>query len=618
MSASDAANCVSKPANAMAAVAKWGSFMRVDAGGSLPTGNAKQAAFTHGDAPAGVVQPSRADFPISGIPNPVAEFMPRKPGGGPGALLLAGQRLNISKPNGTSAEKRPHLPPNMLTLRRLAASFIFLLGLAAPAPAQTAGQPALPLKKISLDEAIQQALAKNFAIKISGFGVEAAKGRVIESFGKFDPVLSGRYDFSESESPTLRDALTGLRPPGTISESDNYEFSVGGLMPWGLTYSLGATAQNSRSGANAFADSYNTFAGISATQPLLRGAGFGATTASVRIAMTNGRISEWQYRDAVMNTITRVIFAYNDLQFAQAVLRSALRSRELAASLVAENEKRLKVGSTSEFDVTSARSRLANREEGIISAERQVRDAENFLKQLITDERTPELLNYGFELEPAPPAPVVVVDAAADFRGALDRRPDYQQAKLALKRSDINFKLTRNGVLPRVDLVGSYGYSGLDPDFDASRRVVRDEDFRAYSYGARVTIPLTFTAERGRYRAAKMERRQAETQLQQVEQDVVVRLGNAAGNIEATRKRLEAAKRARELAQYTLDAELKRLRAGTSSTFFVLQQQELLSGAEVSESRAISDYQKALAEYDRQLGLTLEKRNVALEKPRSS
>lgn len=486
------------------------------------------------------------------------------------------------------------------------------------ASAQSAPAAApLPLQKISLDEAIQKALAKNFTIKISGFGAEISRARMIEAFGKFDPVIAGEYNFSESESATLRDPLTGLRPAGSRSETDFYDLSLRGLLPWGMTYSLGASTSNARGTFNLFADSFSSFAGVSATQPLLRGGGFGAATASVRIAMTNRRISEWQYRDSVINTVTRVIFAYNDLNFAQAVLRSALRSRELAASLLAENEKRHKVGSMSEFDVTSARSRLANREEGIIAAERQVRDAENFLKQLVTDERTPALLEYGYELEPVPPAPIVIADAAADFRVALEKRPDYQQAKLAFKRSDIDFKLQRNQALPRVDLVGSYGHSGLGPDFDESRHAVRDHDALAYSYGVAVSIPLTFTTERGRYRAAKLTRRQAETDLQRVEQDIVVRVGNAAGNVDATRKRLEAAKRARELAQYTLDSELKRLRAGTSTTFFVLQQQELLSGAEVSESRAISDYQKALAEYDRQLGQTLEKRSITLESPRS-
>ena len=96
----------------------------------------------------------------------------------------------------------------------------------------------------------------------------------------------------------------------------------------------------------------------------------------------------------------------------------------------------------------------------------------------------------------------------------------------------------------------------------------------------------------------------------------MVQVGNAAGRIETAQKRIQADRRARELAQATLDAEEKRLRVGQSSTFFVAQQQELLSIAEVREAAAMADYHKALAEYDRQLGLTLEKLNVAIDPPR--
>jgi outer membrane protein TolC len=202
-----------------------------------------------------------------------------------------------------------------------------------------------------------------------------------------------------------------------------------------------------------------------------------------------------------------------------------------------------------------------------------------------------------------------------DFREALRKRPDYQQALLNVKRSDINFRLQRNQMLPRVDLVGSYGYNGYDIDEAGSRQMVRDQDHRAYSWGAVVSIPLTFTTERGRYRAAKLQLRQSETSLQSLEQQIVVLVGNSAGQIETTRKRVEAAKVARELGQQALDAELKRLRAGTGSTFFVLQQQEILTSLEVSELRAQSDYQKALADYDRQLGVTLEKQRISVTPP---
>ncbi|MBI2497359.1 MAG: TolC family protein, partial [Opitutae bacterium] len=434
--------------------------------------------------------------------------------------------------------------------------------------------------------------------------------------GKFDPTVTANYTYSESFDPVLADPVTGLRAAPSYTKTDDYDVGLGGILPWGMTYRLGTSTTNTRGTFNTYADNFSTFAGVSGTQPLLRNFGFGPTLASIRIAQANRGISRWAFRQAVMDTVTSVIFAYHELSFAHAYYRSAVRSRELALGLLAENEKRFKVGSMSEYDVTSARSRVASREEGILFAERQVRETENALKQLISDDKTTALLDRHLAIEPPPPAPIVVVDAAADFRVALDQRPDYQQARLALQREGLNSRLQRNQLLPRVDLVGSYGYNGYDADLRTSRRQLRNEDYHSYSWGVVVSVPLTFTTERGRYRAARLQERQAATDLERVEQSIVVRVGNAAGQIETAQKRVRATRQARELAQYTLDSEVKRLRAGTSSTFFVSQQQEILSGAEVNEARAQADYARALAEYDRQLGVTLAKLDINIEPPK--
>jgi outer membrane protein len=503
----------------------------------------------------------------------------------------------------------------MSTLRRLFALSLLplaaLTSLAQTPPAADAGTEAL-----SLNDAIQRALAKNFSIKVVGFDAAIAAAGVTQSLGKFDPALSGNYTYSESNNPSLIDPSTGIRDPAGLTKTDEYDIGVGGLLPWGMTYRLGSSTTNTRGTFNAYANNYSTFAGISGTQPLLKNFGFGPTLASIRIAQVNRSISQWAFRQTVMDTVTQVIFAYHDLNFAYANYRSAVRSKELASGLLDENEKRFRVGSMSEYDVTSARSRVATREEGILIAERQIREAENALKALISDVHAPALLDGRLAVQPPPPAPVVLVDAAADFRTALDQRPDYQQAKLSLKREDINTRLQRNQLLPRVDLVGSYGYNGYDTSLRVSRQQLRDQDYRSYSLGVAVTVPLTFTTERGRYRAAQLAKRQAETDLDRIEQGIVVRVGNAAGQIETTQKRVQATRQARELAQATLDAEVKRLRAGQSSTFFVSQQQEILSGAEVREAFAQSDYAKALADYDRQLGVTLAKLNINIDPPK--
>ena len=510
----------------------------------------------------------------------------------------------------------------MLTFRRFIA-LLLILGSIAALRAQTPPAESTKVKptveKLTLNDAIQRALAKNYSIKRSAFDVSIARARVTEQLGIFDPKLTGSYGYSDSMNPQLINPTTLLRPAASESQNETYSFGLGGLLPWGLNYSVSANSTNARDSSGLIAlpfDNFASFAGVSGRQPLLRDFGFNATTAQIRIAMTGRNISEWQFRQSVIDNITRVIFAYYDLAFAQAQLRSALGSRDLTAQLVEENTKRFQVGSMSEFDVTSARARLAGREDGILQARQFISDSENALKALITDDRTTRLLDWQIEIELPSIPPVALVNPAMDFVEAIKKRPDYQQALLTVKSSDINRRYLRNQLLPRIDLVGSYGYNGYDTERSISQRMVSNNDYHAYSYGLQVTVPVSSTTERGRYRAARFQLRQAEMDLQGLEQSIVVSIGNAAGRIETDYKRVEATRAARELGQRTLDAEIKRLRTGYGSTFFVLQQQEILTGLEISADAAVNDYQKALAEYDRQLGVTLERLNLSVNVPK--
>lgn len=494
--------------------------------------------------------------------------------------------------------------------RSVLASLVLAAGLAPRVSAQDPGEI------LTLREAIQLALAKNYSIKVESFGTPIARADLLAAWGRFDPVLSASYFFSEDGNPQSADPFSGQRPPSSVVETDSYDLSLGGLAPWGLNYRIRASTTNQRGTFNAFADNYYSFAGIEVTQPLLRNFGFDANLITVRIARANRGISEWDYRATVMDVITAVIQAYHDLNFAHKNLEIARRSRDLARGLVEENERRFRAGSLSEADITAARARVATREEAILLAERAVRDQENYLKSLISDERTTELLHRSLTITEPEPLPPISPEPAVDFQRALDQRPDYQRARLLVRQADFNRRYRRNQLLPRVDLVASYGYNGLDADFSESRRQVTNREIRSYSIGAVLSVPLTFATERGNYRAARLTHQQAELQLEELEQRIVVLIGNAAGQIETAAQRVEATRLSRALEQQNLDAEMKKLRAGTGDTFFVLQQQEILASAEIRAYRALSDYQKALAEYDRQLGETLERHGVVIEDDR--
>ena len=276
-----------------------------------------------------------------------------------------------------------------------------------------------------------------------------------------------------------------------------------------------------------------------------------------------------------------------------------------------ENQKRRRVGSISDADVTQAEARVANREEVILSAERNMRDIENQLRLLLGRNDFSTTTEY-LSIKQLPPAPPITVDAAEDYRSALEARPDYQAARLGLKINRVNNSQAKNQLLPNVDFVGSYGHGVLDPTFSRTRNQVRDQDARAYPAGIVVRVPLTFSQGRGRARVAKLALQQSEADLVCREQDITLIVAAAAGQIDTTQKRVDVSRHALDLARQALDAEEKRLKASTSTTFLVQQQQELLAQVENSYARALADQRRALATYEREIGITLSRHQITI------
>ncbi len=462
---------------------------------------------------------------------------------------------------------------------------------------------------LTLEEAIRLALLNNQRIKVSEFSPQITRANVLAAYGRFDPAFTFNRSYGEAETPGVV-VPPSLRP---VTKTDTYTLTLDGVMPWGLSYSVGTTAVNERGTFNAFTDSYDTFGGVTVTQPLLRGFGFGANLADLRIAKANRGISDWQLRQTVIDTVTSVVFTYNNLQEARANVRIARTSRDLAAQLLDENEKRHRVGSISDADVTQARARVANREETILIAERSVHDVENVFRQLLGETKFP------LDGPPVPtaelaPAPDLSVDLGTDLKVAYDLRPDYQAARLGVVINRANSSFATNQLLPRLDFVGSYGYGGLDPNFSTSRSQVRAEDARVYSIGMVVRVPLTFAEGRGKARSAKLTLRQSEADLVRLESDIAVSVTAAAGQIATTRQRVAVTRQAYALQQQVLEDEQKKYKAGTSSTYFVLQEQENLAFVQSSYAHALADQRRAQANYDREIGRTLERFHLTVAK----
>ena len=105
---------------------------------------------------------------------------------------------------------------------------------------------------------------------------------------------------------------------------------------------------------------------------------------------------------------------------------------------------------------------------------------------------------------------------------------------------------------------------------------------------------------------------QIQAQIRQIELQIATEVTNAALQIDAIQKRIDASTAARDLAEEQLRAEESKFEVGQSTNYFVVQAQRDLSTAQDTELRAILDYQKAIIEFERVQRTSLSRAGIAL------
>ena len=462
---------------------------------------------------------------------------------------------------------------------------------------------------LTLRECIERALANNLDISVERINPKIESGAILSAQGDFDPSLSLDMRYREVQTP-----LFSVQTNSAANTTRNTFLTPGltGKLPTGTSYdfSYNGTEQQTSPDLN---DEHRAAWTVGLTQPLLRDFGLGPNLANLRIARKNKQIAIYTLVAKVTDTIREVHNAYYDLIFAIENLKVQKESLELANALLAENKKRLEVGMMSPLDVTQAESGVASQEEAVIQAQQDIRVQSNRLRRLISSNVAP-LRQTRIVPVDTPSVEPVHVHVEQSIQRGIGNRPEYQLQKQAIERENIQLRFDRNQLFPQVDVTGSYGQSGLaswrggalDSAFTTS-------EFPEWTVGVVVEIPLGNLTARGNYRASKLRAQQAVLQLKSIEQDIIVEVDNAAAQVQTNLKRIEATGAARRLAEETLNAERKRLEAGTSTSYTVLQHQRDLTDARSKEIRAIADYNESLATLYRAEGTLLEKNHVTVK-----
>ena len=197
-------------------------------------------------------------------------------------------------------------------------------------------------------------------------------------------------------------------------------------------------------------------------------------------------------------------------------------------------------------------------------------------------------------------------DLQESWRMGLELRPDLLQSKEQLERQQVVLRFNKNQLLPSLDLRLTYGHNGFGSNLDTGFQGIRDGSGQNYSYGIILTIPFSNKVARNAYHASRLEKERLVLSYKQVEQQIVVEIDNAVKAARTAYARIDATREARLYAEAALEAEEKKLANGKSTSFFVLQLQRDLTGARLSELRALADYNRAVSNLRLSEGTTLE------------
>lgn len=515
-------------------------------------------------------------------------------------------------------------------------------------------------RPLSIREALALALENNKDIEVARHNVKLAEFDLTGARGAYDPRLLSSSYYERIVTP-ISSFLSG-GSNGSVTQADYTATArLEGLAPkFGGNYhldfsSIRLTTNNQFTGLTP---QYPTALTFSYTQPLMRGLRFDNSRRQIEIGKKNLSLTDAQFRQRAIETITSVQRAYWDLVFALRNLQVQKDAVRDSQAQLEHNKRLVSEGALAPIDIVAAEAQVADYEQSLFSSLEEVSRAENNLKNLIAENRQAEIWDLSLvptdSVDLSPPN----VSLPEALKSAMENRPELQQSNLAREINQIDQRYFREQTRPAIDLVGSYGVVGLagsvnttainpfsstaqirdqvnvlsqlagipplpDPPpqtfpsdliggYSQSVRNLFGNQFNNFRVGVQINLPLRNRTAQAQLGRSLVEGQRIATQREQLEQSIQVDVRNALQVVRSGEARLRAAIIARQASEQQYSSEQRKLDAGQSTVFLVLERQTTLTAARGNELRAQTDLNKAIAELQRATGNALTTHSIVV------
>ncbi len=457
------------------------------------------------------------------------------------------------------------------------------------------------------------AMENNLDIAIAELQPRMDEGTITSAQGEFDPVVGVNSGYLRRKQPQGAIERVFGAPSSTQAKIVNFASSLGGKLITGTAYSLVFQFDNTRSTFNRFQTEVGGSLVLSLTQPLLRGGGIRTNRFNIRIAQINRKTSWYEAKRRVMDTIHTVEQRYWDLVFALKNLEVQQSGLNRAEELLRQNRRKVAVGALAPLVVTQAEAQVAEARGQVIQAGATIQDAEDELLRMLNVSAGSRLWNMVIVPIEPPEITDVELDEQKSLELAFHNRPEFRQFEMAKKNAELSLAQARNGMLPDLSLSSSYGWNARRESGAKFLGDIRDADAFQFNVGLNFTYPLGNRAARGKVVRARHSLTQADLTLLNTKLTVARTVRQAIRNVDTNRRLIDSASEARRLAREQLDAEERRLEAGVSTTFQVLEFQDQMTAQEGNELRAVMDYLKSIAMLRFEEGTILDTNGIEFE-----
>lgn len=268
---------------------------------------------------------------------------------------------------------------------------------------------------------------------------------------------------------------------------------------------------------------------------------------------------------------------------------------KIARERTAAIEERAKGGAIPPIDVTEAESQVKLREENLAKSLRSFQKEALALSLFLWDDRGsfPRVPGINELAKNFPePNPIPKEIWQTHLNRAIERRPEILSLLYQRKQADVNLRLARNELLPKIDL-----------------EVLPTQDLNRFDSGTNIRgsinldVPLYPLKAQGQISKAQGYLKTLELQHKLQQNQIQNEVQDALSFLETSRERVARAREARDKLRVMVEGENTRFQFGASNLFLLNAREFAYADSEIKVIEALNDFQKGVANYKYAVGL---------------